>query len=72
MSRVLFLEEKPEGFVMVKHAFSTARAAVPEAKTSVNEGAVIEGRFPGNRRFGRQAKKRAGQVNCSESAAFAV
>ena len=75
MSRVLFLEGKPEGFVMVKHALSTARAAVPEAKTSRpggNTGAVIEGRFPGNRRFGRQAKKRAGQVNWSESAAFAV
>ena len=57
---------------MVKHAFSTARAVVPEAKTSGSEGAAIEDRFPGNRRFGRRAKKRAGQVECSESAAFAV
>jgi len=46
---------------MVKHAFSTARAAVPEAKTSRpggDKGAAIEDRFPGNRRFGRGAKKR--------------
>ena len=57
---------------MVKHAFSTARVVVPEAKTSGSEGAAIEDRFPGNRRFGRRAKKRAGQVECSESAAFAV
>jgi hypothetical protein len=63
MSRVLFLEGNPEGFVMVKHAFSAPPTAVPEAETS---------RLGGNRGAAIEAKEHAGQVDHNESAAFAV
>jgi hypothetical protein len=68
MSRVLFLEGRPEGLVMVKHAFS----ASPEARNR-NKGAFLQGAFLGERIGGLQAKKRPyAQIDHSETAAFAV
>jgi hypothetical protein len=67
MSRVLFVEGKPEGLAMVKHAFP----AFPEARNR-NKSAFFQGPFLGDRNRRRHAKKRSDAQIEHSTAAFAV
>jgi hypothetical protein len=69
MSRIVFFEGNPEGLVMEKQPISAFQAAVPEARNRDSSG-LIQGRFPGDPRFGRQAKIHPGvAIDHSKTAA---